>query len=98
MTRGTLHIHDASDVTKVPTTNGSLVGCRLSGAFSTDKVGGNFRFSVSPVVPVDNPTKPVPALQNQAQQQVLFGNISHRINHVLFIPTKGKQAVKDKPP
>jgi hypothetical protein len=91
VTRGTLHIHDATDVTKVPTQNGSLVGCRLSGAFSTDKVGGNFRFPVSPVVPVDNPNKPIPALQNQAQQQVLFGNISHRINHVMFVPTKGNQ-------
>eukprot|EP00597_Dinobryon_sp_UTEXLB2267_P003661 CAMPEP_0170076212 /NCGR_PEP_ID=MMETSP0019_2-20121128/13223_1 /TAXON_ID=98059 /ORGANISM="Dinobryon sp., Strain UTEXLB2267" /LENGTH=197 /DNA_ID=CAMNT_0010287703 /DNA_START=358 /DNA_END=951 /DNA_ORIENTATION=+ len=66
------------------------------GAFSTDKVGGNFRFPVTGLVPVENPNKPVPALQDQDEQH-LFANISHRINHVIFIPTRGKSAV-DKIP
>lgn len=95
VTRGTLHIHDATDVTKLPTQNGSLFGCRIVGAFLTDKVGGNFRFPITPVVPVENPNKPVPAIKDHEQH--LFGNISHRINHVIFIPTTGKSAV-DKIP
>jgi hypothetical protein len=45
---------------------------------------------------VENPNKPVPSVQGQEEQH-LYANISHRINHVIFIPTKGKSAV-DKIP
>jgi len=96
VTRGTFHISDSATITKVPVQTDSLVGCRIQGAFSTDKVGGNFRFPVTAIVPVENPNKPVPALQDQDEQH-LFANISHRINHVIFIPTRGKSAV-DKIP
>ena len=40
--------------------------------------------------------RPIPAEQNQNQMK-LNANISHVINHIIFLPTKGKSAV-DKIP
>lgn len=52
VTRGNIHLFESiTEVTKVDIDNpdpSGFSGCRLTGAFLTDKVGGNFRFAITP--------------------------------------------------
>jgi hypothetical protein len=52
LTRGNIHLFESiAEIKKSDITNpnpDSFDGCRLSGAFLTDKVAGNFRFAVTP--------------------------------------------------
>ncbi len=77
VTRGTLHIHEKGDLEKRLSQNN---GCRIVGNILTDKVGGNFRFSV------DQPS--------DSNAQIFHAhNLSHNINHIAFMPTNGLSAV-----
>lgn len=83
VTRGSLHIHESGNVEK-NIWNDS--GCRVTGKILTDKVGGNFRFGI-----------PFAELDSNKINDATMNNISHLINHVAFVSTKGASAV-DKIP
>ena len=82
ITRGTLHLHEAGNVEKLPSGN----GCRVQGSIVTDKYGGNFRFGIAPKLS-----------NSRGDPQVLPTNMSHYVHHIAFIPSEGI-ATADKIP
>jgi hypothetical protein len=48
VTKGTLHVHEKGDIAKLPIkADKGVEGCSVTGSFLIDKVGGNFKFSIS---------------------------------------------------
>jgi hypothetical protein len=100
VTRGAVHFPSMTESTEMEkiaiSTDDSPDGCRLKGHIITDKVGGNFRFGISKPEHLQNPAEiqPIPAMADEFE---LYGNVSHRINHIIFEPTTGNSAV-DKIP
>ena len=95
VTRGTLHTHEPITIEKNAI---QPSGCKVKGSIITDKVGGNFRFGIEPEKVVNNKMHPIPGVANSIQNQLtLNANISHKINLIIFLPTKGKSAI-DKIP
>lgn len=85
VTRGTIHVHEPIAVQKEAI--GSNTGCHILGSLLTDKVTGNFRFGVQSRGRV-NP--------ESGEQEIDF-NLSHTINNLVFLPTKGKLATDKLP-
>lgn len=75
ITRGTVHLHEAGNVEKLPTS----AGCRVQGSIITDKYGGNFRFGIAPKL----------SNVRGGEAQVLPTNMSHYVHHIAFIPSEG---------
>lgn len=101
VTRGAVHFPASTELIemeKIPiSTSESPDGCQLKGHIITDKVGGNFRFGISKPEHLQKPAdlnNPIPAMSEEFE---LYGNVSHRINHIIFEPTNGKSAVDQLP-
>eukprot|EP01038_Epipyxis_sp_PR26KG_P012225 gene12225-16375_t len=99
VTRGMIHSHEIHNVLKVPMLNEdtpsdilqpdeNIGGCNIRGEIITDKVGGNFRFSIEKESPKEN-NRPIPVLRDEEPS---FSNFSHVIDHIGFIPTNGRFA------
>lgn len=87
VTRGTIHIHEASVVEKYPIDDGISLGCHVRGGNLIDKVGGNFRFAIAPAQPSRNGER-IPGMSS---------NYSHIVRHVAFLPTSGASAADRMP-
>lgn len=85
VTRGTIHVHEKIDVIKEAIGDKGR-GCRVKGDLLTDKAGGNFRFGVTPMG----------APMMDGTPMVDF-DLSHTLNNLAFLPTKGKLATDKFP-
>jgi len=100
VTRGTIHTHEPEKITKLDV---GTSGCRVYGYIVTDKVGGNFRFGVEPIqVSPDSPEAAEMAKARadiqlfnplqQGQPLLTAPDLTHTINHLMFLPAEGKAA------
>ncbi len=82
VTRGTIHVHEPIVANKEVVGT----GCRVYGSMLTDKVTGNFRFGV----------RSFGKMLENGEQEIDF-NLSHTVNNLAFLPTKGKLATDKLP-
>ena len=110
VTRGERHNDPLSNdvITKVPTLSDKLESCHVFGSLVTDKVGGNFRFEISALESEINASKQKEMTGLDEGQRMLSQetidmlsfttpDISHKINHILFLETKAEEAVYQVP-
>jgi Endoplasmic reticulum vesicle transporter/Endoplasmic Reticulum-Golgi Intermediate Compartment (ERGIC) len=98
VTRGEHH-NATSEIMKDPILILGLESCRVHGSLVTDKVGGNFRFEVSALKALS--PKTLEGDKNFTIAQEIFDHtppdISHKINHVMFIERNLNSPEEDIP-
>ena len=87
VTRGTLHTHEPSQISKTKTGR----GCLMSGTVVVDKQDGNFRFSIKPTFGKVESNTNFPGLE--PLRPILPRDLTHQVNYLRFIP---REHVSDK--
>lgn len=101
--RASMHSHEPEHLQKEPISmtnrNNKTVplGCRVFGYAITDKAGGMFRFGkVVPAPPLDKTGKLIES--DELTRELQSYKLSHRVNHLMFLPHNHPIANEDDVP